>query len=337
MKWCSPVLSGLLLVVTGCSTLQVKRAAAPTLPPSASQSGKTEEVAGVPFYVKKAVCLQTVVWLEPVYTLTLEMDSVPSESSGNPPGDSAGKPPGDGKPPSAGKVTSESIGSTSLSLSQYQSGVTQALMRAVNGGSSESEIRNEWRAVANQAGTPYEPTGFPPAGDRILISNSSDPQVYVDYSQPYYLNARRPLAGSSKLDTKLASDGTLTEASVEVTDTTIESIGTAVKSISGAVTPFAAARSTRSSGPTSQAKLTIAVGGFKHTLSRYDASSSLPCSVGAAEMSPPYRYTRADVSPAGGKADAKADTKGSKISVSGEIVIPDAKPAAGDKKPDTPE
>lgn len=324
MKRCSAVVTGVLcLAVTGCNTLQVKRAAAPAMPPAAGQSGRVEPVPGVPFYVKRAVCLQTVVWLEPVYTFALEKVTTPPEGKD--------------------KATSEPIGSTTLSLSQLQSGATQAFMRGLNSGSaSEGAIDNAWKAVAGQVGAPYEPTGFPPAADRILISNSSDPQVYVDYSQPYYLNARRPVAGSTKLDTKLASDGTLTEASVEVTDTTIESFGTAVKSLSGAITPFAATRGVGTSS-TTRAKLTITLGGFKHTLSKFDLSSGLPCAAAGPDISPPYRYTRVDVSAAAVKTDAKTDAKGSKISVSGEIVIPDAKAAAtgaaagGDKKPYSPE
>ena len=63
---------------------------------------------------------------------------------------------------------------------------------------------------------------------KYLVSNSSDPKTFVNYNETYYLNAKNPLSGSAKVDYKLAGDGTLTEASAEITNDTFKTIVSAL-------------------------------------------------------------------------------------------------------------
>jgi hypothetical protein len=256
----------------------------------------------MPFYVKKAACLHSVVWLEPVYTLTLELTNTPAD-------------------PKA-KATTAQLGSVILSLSQLQAKPTQDLFHAMNDDSPTIEsVLKAWIPVATQAGTPYTPTTFPDATNRILIANTSEPQLYVDYSQPYYLNVTRPVAGSAKIDNKLANDGTLTEVSAEVEDKTIETIATGVKDLVTAVGSAAKAMTAES---VQKLKLSVTVSGVKHTLSKLDPTATMPCAAVGNDVAAPYVYSRTEVN---APAEKKADAKGSKISVSGEIVLPEAKPA----------
>ena len=254
-----------LLFCAGCQTLQIRRMpASPPAPvdnPSTTsranaREAKAEKVPGLPFYIKKAACLHTVVWLEPVYTLNLELVSTP-----------AGASP---------KTNSSQLGTTVLSLSQLQAKDAQAFFHSLNADSSTiEEVVKAWVRVATAAGTPYTPSAIPGPSDRILVSNTSDPQVYVDYSQPYYVNVRRPAAGSAKVDSKLASDGTLTEVSAEVEEKTIEAITTGIKDLASAA--LGAAAKSEGPRPEQHVKLTITTAGYKHTLSRLEASSSFPC------------------------------------------------------------
>ena len=179
----------------GCETLQVKRAPVPPAPSidghqakaeqakaeqAKAEQAKVEDVPGLPFYVKKATCLHTAVWLEPVYTLSLELVTTPTGTA---------------------KPTTAQLGSAILSLKELQAPPAQKLFHSLNEDTPTIQsVMKAWIAVATQDGTPYTPTTFPEPANRILISNTSEPQIYVDYSQPYYINAKRPVAGSVKLD-----------------------------------------------------------------------------------------------------------------------------------------
>jgi hypothetical protein len=140
----------------------------------------------------------------------------------------------------------------------------------------------------------------------------------------------RPIAGTAKLDNKLASDGTLTEVSAEIEDKTIEAIATGIKDI---LTAVGTAAKSAGPEPVQHVKLSVAVGGFKHTLSKLDATAGMPCAAQGNDVAAPYVYSRTEV---GAPTEKKADTKGSKISVSGEIILPEAKPADDSEKTKPP-
>jgi hypothetical protein len=300
-----------LFTCIGCQTVQVRRAATPATAPPAQQTFKTEKVPGIPFYIKRAACLHTVTWLEPVYTLTLELVTTFGEQTQ--------------------KTSILQLGSYVLSLSQLRDQQTKNLFHILNTVTPDKEnVVKAWIAVGDSRQTPYTPNSFPEANDRILIANTNEPQVYVDYNQPYYLNAKRPVAGSVKIDEKLASDGTLTEVSVELEDKTIEAIATGIASITSAV-GTAAKSEEGETAPNQSMKLTVTTTGFKHSLSTFDLATLPPCAALGEVIAAPYKYSRVEVNSADDKkADAKSDAKGSKITLSGEIVLPVAKetPAA---------
>jgi hypothetical protein len=291
--------------VTGCRTAQVTKAKPPV------GSNKTDKLDGIPFYVKKAGCKHEVVWLEPIYTLTLEEITIPEGSNAKP------------------QTTPR--GAAVLSLSQYREdpAVQDFLKKLSQVGAQFEDVLKAWDAVTK---SPYTPTKFPEdVKNRVLVSNANTPEIYVDYAETYYINAKNPVAGSAKVDAKLASDGTLTEASVEVESKTLETLLGPINAAITAGLPLAA----KVEGKTQvrQLKLTTEVSGYKHTFSRIDSSATFPCPVIAADNLPsPANYTRESV--IGGSG---ADKKGkNKIKISGEVVLPDTATKPADDKGSTP-
>jgi hypothetical protein len=59
----------------------------------------------------------------------------------------------------------------------------------------------------------------------------------------------------------------------------------------------------------------------------------MPCAAAGNDIAAPYVYSRTEVS---APAEKKPDAKGSKISISGEIVLPEAKPVDDAEKPKAP-
>jgi hypothetical protein len=287
----------------GCQTVRVTRAKTPLPTQNNNANNKTEKADGIPFYIKKAVCKHEVVWLEPVYTLSLEEITT-----------SAGVDP---------KPAPIPRGAATLSLSGYRGTKNQDFLLALNGVDQTLEvILKAWNAVTTDPTLSYFPSAFPDLNNRILTSNSNAPSTYVDYSQPYYLNAKQPLAGSSKLDGKMAADGTLTEASSEVENKTLETLlaSLPIKEVITGGLGFAA--KAQNPKQDKQLKLTIAVTGYKHTLSQLDTSMLMPCAALGTDLSGQYLYLREDVS---GTVEKKDDSKASKIRLSGEVVLPEDK------------
>jgi len=292
--------------LTGCRTVQVTKAKAPDSP------NKTAKLDGIPFYVKKAGCKHEVVWFEPIYTLTLEEITTPEG--------------GNAKPQTTAR------GSAVLSLSQYRedTNVQTFLKDLSKVGAQFEDVLKDWNAITK---VPYTPTQFPEnAKDRVLASNTNTTTTYVDYAETYYINAKNPLAGSAKVGAKLASDGTLTEASVEIESKTLETLLGPINAAITAGLPLAA--KVEGKPAAKQLKLTTEVSGYKHIFSRIDASKSFPCSVIAADKLPsPADYSRESVAAGGEKADKKGKNK---IQISGEVVLPDTAAKPADDKGTTP-
>src|SRR5262249_27860377 len=66
------------------------------------------------------------------------------------------------------------------------------------------------------------------SNDAFLASNTSAVDTFVDYSRTYYYNSPRPWVGSSQVDAKLASDGTLTEGSAQNQTQTLSTLVSAL-------------------------------------------------------------------------------------------------------------
>ncbi len=223
-------------------------------------------------------------------------------------------------------------GSAVLSLSQYREDpAVQKFLKALSQvGAQFEDVLKVWDAITK---VPYTPTQFPDnAKDRVLASSTNTATTYVDYAETYYINAKNPLAGSAKVDAKLASDGTLTEASVEIESKTLETLLGPINAAITAGLPLAA--KVEGKPAAKQLKLTTDVSGYKHTFSRIDPSKTFPCPVIAADKLPsPADYSRESVAAGGEKADKKGKNK---IQISGEVVLPDAAAKPADDKGTTP-
>jgi hypothetical protein len=226
-----------LLLTTGCShqalQISVAKAQAPPL-----DGTSTTPIAGIPFYVKQGVCKRETVWLEPRYMLTLTVWV-------------------DDQPP----VTH----TLALSHSAYRSDQVQHLLKMLTGLSDPykladarnlacpADIGNLWDSVKADItdgldlGTTISEAEK--AGKVIRISNTAKLGASVDYTHPYFINARSPWIGTSQVDAKLASDGTLTEGSGQVDDETWSTILSTVSSLVGDFTGAGAAPATLATPP----------------------------------------------------------------------------------------
>ena len=200
----------LSVLLTGClSTVRISRE-------TDSTNHKYGPVPGIPFYLKTAKCKQETTWLEPVYTLTLKKTTTYKFLD-----EEAAKKAGAKLPAPEVRVASKV-----LALSQFQPSNTSlqkllALLAKPNLSDPDRiEIEASWAAVVavpDYVPLSQEEDALIKAGINIIkISNTSSPEAIVDYAQVYYYNAPRPWVGTSQVDAKLASDGTLTEGSAQV-------------------------------------------------------------------------------------------------------------------------
>jgi hypothetical protein len=213
-----------------------------------------------------------------------------------------------------------------LSLSQYREDSVQKFLKTLSQvGVQFEDVLKAWDAITK---VPYTPTEFPSAKDRVLASNTNTATTYVDYAETYYINGKNPLAGSAKVDAKLAGDGTLTEASVEIESKTLETLLGPINAAITAGLPLAA-KAEAEGKPTKQLKLTTEVSGYKHTFSRIDLAKTFPCPAIADSLPSPADYSRESVAAVGEKADKKGKNK---IQISGEVVLPDTAAKPNDDK-----
>jgi hypothetical protein len=156
------------LGLCGClSTVRVK--SGPT--GATANSQKYDNVPGIPFYTKIAMCKEETVWTE-------------------------------------FQPTNQDL-QTLLSLLNKSDA-------AADPDVDIPKIDAAWDAL--NAHPDYVPLSIPEdqiaqSSNAMLVSNTSAPEAVVDYANAYYLNAPRPWVGSSQIDEKLNTDGTLTEGS----------------------------------------------------------------------------------------------------------------------------
>lgn len=168
----------------------------------------TNKLSGIPFYVKEARCLHQEVFVMPYARLTFQALE-------------------------GGKITFSETATISESYYLTDSTVAQ-LVGLINGTADvssmttedvERKIGTDWIAIKNEAA---KNDVYARAKDgswpKYLVANSSVPKTFVNYGTVYYVNQTVPFAGSAKADYKLATDGTLTEASGEVTEDTLKTV-----------------------------------------------------------------------------------------------------------------
>lgn len=305
----------------GClSTVRVK--SGPTGATSSSQ--KYDNVPGIPFYTKIAVCKEETVWTEPVYMLTLKrtttfkfVDEAKAKAAG-------------AKLPAPVVRTTRKV----LSLSQFQptNKDLQTLLSLLNKSDTAAdpdvdipEIDAAWDALNAQPD--YVPLSIKEdqiaqSSNAMLMSETAAPEAVVDYAKAYYLNAPRPWVGTSQINETLAADGTLTGASAQVQSQTLSTILTAVTSIFTAVLSKVPAIAFRAQDDatttTDQYELTVQKDLYQHAHTKYVAFAK-PCPIELVTSGYALTITAATQTPAS-KDDPNT------VKVSGTITLPKSQP-----------
>jgi len=162
----------------------------------------------------------------------------------------------------------------------------------------------------------------------LLVANQNSAVQYVDYSTPYYLNASRPVIGTSSVAAELSPEGTLAKGSAEVADNTVETLLGLLpikEVLTNRLIPpdeagFAAGE------PRYRHTLTTEAVPVLHILSMIHAKESIPCGqrqeLSPTDTSTQVSYTRTVPS----VAASKPATPGNAINVSGQITMPEKKP-----------
>ena len=170
-----------------------------------------KNVPGVPFYTKQASCVHQEVSVMPYYRLTLQTLQ------------------GDKITGSQTATVSADYYLTDPTAVEFVSQIDGTLdVSSMNAEQQQLKLGRGWSAIKDHASVDVRGKIADDKWPKYLISNSSTPKVFVNYQNVYYLNAKAPLSGTAKADYKLASDGTLTEASGEVTDDTFKTIVSAL-------------------------------------------------------------------------------------------------------------
>lgn len=281
-------------------------------------------VKGIPFYIKVAQCKQETSWLQPVYTLTLKETT--TFQFVNEKAAKAQDP--NAKPPEP----IVSAATKSLSLSEFNSREVQSLraMLSKPGPVAASQavlIDGAWKKVAalpDYIAVAVNEDALVASHDVFEVSNTSAPEAIVDYSRPYYYNAPRPWIGSSQIDAKLASDGTLTESSSQIQSQTlstilsslpVSSLLTAVAGLAPPIKPFVK-QPPEATQRTVQYDLSITESGYLHMHTRY-VDFKVPCPNAEGGVKADYALTvQSSTQPASEKEG------GSTVKVSGSIVLP---------------
>jgi hypothetical protein len=253
---------------------------------------------GIPFYSKTAICKQETIWLEPQYTLTFSMKS----------GAQAYGP--------IQKV---------LSRKEYLQPFVQDFVLHPRQDVWEKSILplpvptlfNEGNGEAERQIICLEHSG-----NWARISNTGTLEAVVDYSNVFYLNSARPLAGQTQVDAKLASDGTLTEGSAQLQDQTLATIASSISSLVGDATNVMKIVGLEASP---EFRVSISTKIYKHSHVRYVGDAGKPATAGSCLADPNGvfgpSYTVTEATDASGGKPAGAD-KDNTISISGSIVLP---------------
>jgi hypothetical protein len=269
----------------------------------AGTTGTPTSVPGVPFYPKRARCRQEVVWVEPIYTLTL-VALLPDKN---------------------GALQSHPRGVVVLSRSNFESQEVVDFMKVLNNRpTDEGTVLTYWQKVVARADANVLSRDFSSlaVADRILAGRSAAPAVYVDYADQYYVNAKLPVAGSANVDAKVAADGSLSEASGQVQTQTLQTILSALP-VSSVITGGLGlgGKSIAATGEIEAFQLTIAISGYRHTLARFVdyPSSSAPCPVATdITLADAAEYKREDITATGGDNKTKPGTTSPKDSSSSD-------------------
>jgi len=293
----------IVLLLSGCSSVHVNRSNSLSAAPK-----------GIPFYAKTAVCKQETVWLEPQYIITFE-----------------------------NQATSYGPVQATMSREEYLRKETQDFIAQAGGTPAD------WMTLTAAAKGPVQfdegatcavSEGQPACGilaqekkgNWFRVANTGTVDVIVDYSNVFYLNSSRPVAGTTQVDAKLGSDGTLSEGSAQVNDQTLATIASTIASLAGSASTaakiggFAAAEEAKKK----EVHVTVSTKFYRHTHTQYLQTTVAATPAGCAPADSGILTGSFVVSDAEDPATKKpAGSEGSTISVSGSIVLPKAAAPAG--------
>jgi len=299
------------LSLVGCmSSVRVYRSDSLAAPPK-----------GIPFYAKTGVCKQQTVWLEPQYTLTYEA-----------------------------KAAGLSYGPIDKVLNR-QEYLQEDVQDFIAKPDPDPDVWTKTifslpGPLVFDEGDTDKIKSQESAGNWIRTANTGAVEAAVDYGNVFYLNSARPLAGTTQVDAKLATDGTLTEGSAQLQDQTLATIASTISSlVSSASTAAttAGALGSKLAAPVIQAeaKLTVKTKIYTHTHSQYATSqyaAKAPATPADCTAAPSGvlggSYT---VSEAADSTNAKPASAGkdNTITVSGSIVLPKAAAPTAPVSPST--
>ena len=193
-----------VLAALGATVSLVFWAARPTSGMYVVKRG-TNELGGIPFYLKKAVTHQKTSYLERRQELHLRIVRVEAR------GDK--------------RVETPLFDGTKVvrwpDLAMEIAEVERALDRIVGSRNPANEIevaRSLFRDL------PWAEESAPARQRLQLEANTMEREVYVDYSEELYINRLQPRSGSAESTLTLAADGTLTKAAGKVTDNELETL-----------------------------------------------------------------------------------------------------------------
>ena len=289
----------LCTILTGCMAFNISHL---------TKEGKSESLPGVPFYTKFVACEQETVWIEAIYKLTL---------TGTTAGTTDQKPAMD-----VFSYTKEvSLWDTN------QSADFEELIEAVSQKEPNEAI------AAFKSLTQHEVPMQGPllnTAQLVLASNKNKPFVFIDYADPYYYNARVPLAGSVTAEINLNQDLILTKASVNIQEQTLKTISDMFISAAGMVKAGKAAKAAKAAKAEIQLKLTMKPQVYQYTISSMgEKTTNLPCGNPGKPLDDASKGTfqctlvAAD-EPAGGSKEKEGE--GNAIKFSGSVITPKTPP-----------
>lgn len=167
------------------------------------EGGVAKTLGGIPFYVKKARNVHATSYLEWLMELSVEAERVYGEGKA---------------------ARREPLFSGAKIVPWPNSEVTSLLEKLDAVALSSAPVRDfeaaarEFRAL--EAANPQSVDG----SRLTLESNSIEPIVHVDYSDPHYVNSRRPRSGSSESTVEVGADGTLSKATAKAEDQTLTTL-----------------------------------------------------------------------------------------------------------------
>ncbi len=280
-------------------------------------------VQGIPFYVKDADCLHQMVYVMPYVRLTLQ---------------------------TLNGQKFQGAETMTISEKDFNEDTTvQSLLALLRENpltvTEFGVVTHDWTDIRNQkSANPYEAVKNQ-RWPQYLVSNSTTTKLFVDYESVYTLNAKSPLVGSVSADYHLASDGTLSEASGQVTDQTLSTILSALP-ISSLITTVASGGLLKGAATPALAEITVQVVVERRAI-RITNSQLIPYEKGCPDTnsfldSPPLGTLVEDIgADSANSSQSKPDDNS--ITVSGKITLPKPKdagsgpaPGAGDATTATP-